>query len=469
MQSLDLQELQFHGLAWEQGTFGLEPRWTLEPEIGAIKQTVQSLQPSSTVEVTFLTQGGFNKIYNVSIDDEMFIMRVALPVDPRYKLISEVATMDWVRRITNLPIPRVITYQSSRENRIGFEWMLMTKMPGKPFGDIWPSLSFAVKSRLVREFAVSSACIFRNQLQGIGNIDEGLTSTKQSLLRRGLVDTEISAPGKGSGLDDCSTPTGEKEGASPDIGRIVSMQFFWGPSIHQDIHRGPFRSGKDWIAARLTLNENICHSTLDKYSAADLDSDAEEEMEDATTTLQIIHDLRTILPIVFPTDEDDNLEPSMIFHQDLSRHNILVDKDGELTGVLDWECVSALPLWKGCTYPSFLDQRPRYSEPDIGNYDREANGELDELYFAHLWEYEATLLRDIFLHEMQNLDAEWMEVFDRSLVKRDLDFAVYHCDSGIYAGKINAWIEDITAGVRNPRSLRDRIYAPRGQQTVVEQ
>ncbi|OQE37942.1 hypothetical protein PENCOP_c009G07001 [Penicillium coprophilum] len=329
-------------------------------------------------------------------------------------------------------------------------------MPGKPIGDNWPSLSFAVRSHLVREVAISSACIFRKQVQGIGNIYGGSsvveysTLTKQSLPLTELVDTEITAPGKEKdfGLDDCSAPTGEEveapyfnlsnnvseaashsnvpanrfsEGDSPEIGRIVSMQFFWGPNIHHDIHRGPFRSSKDWIAARLMLNEDDCQATLGKYSVEDLDSDAEEEVDDATTTLQIINDLKSIFPVVFPTDDND-LEPLGV------RFNI---------------------TFMGSLYlPFVLDQRPRYSEPDVANYDREANGELNELYFAHLWEYEGTLLRDVFIDEMKNLDAEWMEIFDRSQVSRDLDFAVYHCNSGIYT-KINAWIGDIAAGISN--------------------
>lgn len=160
MQSLESQESQFHGLVWEERLFSSEPRWTVEPDTGAIKQTVQSLQPSSKVEVAFLAQGGFNKIYDVSIDDEAFILRISFPVDPRYKVMSEVVTMDWVRRTTSLQIPRVIIHQPSRDNPIGFEWMLMTKLPGKPFGEIYQSLSFDVKARLVRELAASSVCLF---------------------------------------------------------------------------------------------------------------------------------------------------------------------------------------------------------------------------------------------------------------------------------------------------------------------
>ncbi|KAJ5478680.1 hypothetical protein N7530_004189 [Penicillium desertorum] len=441
MQPLEPQEQQFYGLAWEGDFICSDPRWTVEPGIGAIKQTVQSLRPSSTVEVTFLVQGGFNKIYNVSIDDEPFIMRVSLPVDPCYKVVSEVATMDWVRRITSLPIPRVIAHQPSRDNLIGFEWMLMTKLPGKPFGEVYQSLPFDVKARLVRKLAAGSACLFRYQLRGIGNIYGGNIYGESSVVEnspseetsstRQLIDTKISDPAKEPASDGDSASTSTNSGAGllnipdenssewalPHVGRIVSMQFLWDSHIHQDVHRGPFRSSEDWITSRLLLNENDCHSALNKHSAGDLDSDDEAEMEDATRTLQIIDNLKSLVPLVFPMNNDDP-EPSMIFHHDLSKHNILVDDNGELTGLLDWECVSAVPLWKACSYPLFLDEQPRRSEPIPPPQDNEG---ANVLYLEQLWLYEVTLLRDIFIDEMRRLDAGWVEVFDKSQVKRDFE------------------------------------------------
>ena len=40
-------------------------------------------------------------------------------------------------------------------------------------------------------------------------------------------------------------------------------------------------------------------------------------------------------------------------------------------------------------------------------------------YSEQRWLYEATLLRDIFIDEMRRLDAGWVEIFDKSQVKRD--------------------------------------------------
>ncbi|GMG13725.1 unnamed protein product [Aspergillus oryzae] len=450
MKSLEVQQ---PGLAWVQRLFNLEPRWTAEPDLQVIEQTIQSLLPSSTVQVTFLAQGALNKIYDVKIDNEVFVMRVSLPVDPYYKTMSEVSTVNWISRTANIPVPRIITYQSSRENPIGFEWIIMTKMPGRPLKELWRSLSFSAKTSLVGEFAAYSSCLFRNQLQGIGNL-----YTSPSIL-------------KDSGLPEATWPAGnpsyskkssrsEKEpmpAALSDVGRIVSMHFFWGSHILQDVHRGPFMSSSDWITSRLSLSEKNCQSTLDNLPSGDLDSDDEADADDATRTLEIIGKLKTLLPSIFPLN-GDSPEPSILVHDDLSSRNILVHDNGELAAILDWECVSALPLWNACNYPAFLQGRPRHLEPDLGRYKLEANGEPCDLYWEHLWDYEVTLLRDVFLDRMKSLEPEWVEVFHKSQPQRDFDLAVQNCDNEFLARRIRAWIDDFTAGVDNPRSLHDRIY-----------
>lgn len=107
--------------------------------------------------------------------------------------------------------------------------MLMTKMPGKPLGEVWHSISFAAKSRLVREVARSSACLFRHQLRGIGNIyGKHSTSTEEISPLRDPVQTEGPVLANSWGSDISSVPGNGSSGeALLDVGRIVSMQFFW--------------------------------------------------------------------------------------------------------------------------------------------------------------------------------------------------------------------------------------------------
>lgn len=47
---------------------------------------------------------------------------------PRIKTESEVATMDFLRKYTNFPVPSVFHYDSSPYNRLGGEYILMSKV-----------------------------------------------------------------------------------------------------------------------------------------------------------------------------------------------------------------------------------------------------------------------------------------------------------------------------------------------------
>jgi aminoglycoside phosphotransferase len=421
-----LQEERFKGLQWVPTPVSLEPRWTVEPDLESIKRTIEEVRPSQEVRVSFLAQGAFNKIYDIQAGNQDLIMRVSLPVDPQYKTLSEVATMDWMRHHTSLPVPEIIAYYESRKNAIGFEWILMKKIPGKPLADAWKSIQYPAKEQLVQQLATYSSSLFKNQLRGIGNI-----------------------------YPDPSSPS--SHGGSSDVKRIVSMQFFWGDHILQDVPRGPFHSSKDWISTCLSLNEHDCKSTLAKYeNRDDLGSDDEDEVEDTERTLAIIERLETHMNEYF-SDPGQDPEPSILFHDDISQHNILVDDSGTLTGVVDWECVSALPLWKACYYPFFLEGRPRDEEPDRHEYRHTDDGEPNNLYWEHLMEYELTKLRRYFLDEMQRLEPKWVEVFNSAKARRDFHIAVQNCDNELCVRHINEWLDDIATGEGTVRSLRDRI------------
>ena len=149
---MTLEEQESLGLKWVQNTFSTEPRWTTEIDLESIQRIIKeskSINATKTVQVSFLAQGALNKLYTVRTHDETLIMRVSLPVDPYWKTSSEVATIEWIRLNTTLPVPRVLTYQAIRKNAIGFEWILMTKIPGKTLADSWRSIDWKAKKQLV--------------------------------------------------------------------------------------------------------------------------------------------------------------------------------------------------------------------------------------------------------------------------------------------------------------------------------
>jgi len=111
----------FQGLEWVARTFSLEPTWTREPNVESAKHIIMSLGiiDQGPISISFLAQGAFNKLYDIMTPNnlESLILRVTLPVDPRYKTLSEVATMNWVRENTNVRVPRVIAYEASSQHQ----------------------------------------------------------------------------------------------------------------------------------------------------------------------------------------------------------------------------------------------------------------------------------------------------------------------------------------------------------------
>ncbi|KAK1767446.1 phosphotransferase enzyme family-domain-containing protein [Phialemonium atrogriseum] len=405
------QPSDFNGLEWVRNLWGSKPRWAVNLDEEAIKQTVQSaLELPAPCDIEFLAQGAFNKLYTIKSTGKEVVARVTLPADPIWKTLSEVATLKWVRENASLPVPEVLAYQADRASAIGFEWIAMTKMPGKPLAERWWDISFPAKEEIVRQLALFCSDIFGH--------------------------------------------------------RIVSAAFIWDDHIHQDIPRGPFESSKDWLSARLTLAQNDCRKRLSRFQedkrdashegaktegmpeeeTEDEEEEEEDNLEELEHTMDIISRLRSRLDEFFPTKSPEP-EPTMILHDDLSRHNILVNEDGMLTGVVDWECISALPLWIACQFPSILQGKPLDERPIKSRYHHDENGK----------NYELTQLRRLFLEEMRRLQPTWVEIFESSQRQRDFDLAVASCDDSFLIRRIRNWLDDIDLGVKNLQGLEERI------------
>ncbi|CAG7991727.1 unnamed protein product [Penicillium olsonii] len=463
--------LKQHGLRWEEGLFGYEPRWSVEPDIEDIKATIQEIYPSSTVEVEFLAQGAFNKVYNATVDGKELIMRLSLPIDPHFKVLSEVATMNFVRRVTKLPVPEVIKYDSSAENRIGFEWILMTKMPGRPFADVWPSLPFEAKAKMVRQLAEAASDLFEHQFEGIGNLYEESDVKENPNLPFNLLRTQdpnkAQDPNKTQRL--AMMESAFLDGSSdfpsvdnlrpvvPAIGRAVSMQLAWRSRLEQKVPRGPFLLGNNWVAARLAIMNHENQSILDHVITGDPSEEEQETKEDSERTLNIVQNLNGLLPRFFPmAGGHEKLEPSSVFHDNISESNLLVSDDGELTGVIDWEFVSAVPLWKACSYPEFLESPSVASKPSTEHFRPGEIPETFQSYLYDLWNYEATLLREVFTKEMKWRSGRWIRIFDQSQHLRDLDLAVGTCDHPLFVRHIKPWIKDLILEKADMLGLKER-------------
>ncbi|KAK4446967.1 phosphotransferase enzyme family-domain-containing protein [Podospora aff. communis PSN243] len=263
------------------------------------------------------------------------------------------------------------------DNYIGFEWILMEYMEGTSAHVRWRTMSMEQKAAFAERMAQ-----FQAEMVRLG---------KESLIR-------------GIGTLDIRDEIDDGE--------------------------GPFRSSHDWLSTVLDIILRHHGAILEK-------SDDEDDREDAEEVSSVARKLLALVPKIFPATLEQS-ETTALYHHDLHLNNVLVDDNGKITAVLDWECVSAMPLWMTAKLPKFLEGPAREEEPQKDAYldaepmlpDLPAEvGEpgfgdegKNELYHIHKMEYEATQLRKVYKARLGKLWPEWP--LDKSHAQIDLFEAI---------------------------------------------
>ncbi|KAK3319446.1 phosphotransferase enzyme family-domain-containing protein [Apodospora peruviana] len=426
------------GLVWDDTGFDLEPRWAREPpDLESLERLCRrelGLGRTDNCTVSLHAAGTYNKNYLVETAGDKFILRVSLPVDPHNKTRGEVATLQLVRRKTDIiPVPEVIAFDGTSDNDIGFEWILMEWMAGKPAYYRWRKMSMTKKERLVARVADFQAQLWQhgNNLGDVG-------------LLRGIGTLGTSQPTDQNDVDDMD--------GMPCPGQIVSAAFFSGAHYDYHIPRGPFVSSHDWLQVYLNI-------IVKEHTTSLAETKDQDDREYAEGALRVARKLLRLLHRVFPSLLHPP-ERTMLWHDDLSLMNIMVDDNDEITAIIDWECVSAMPVWVSSQLPEFLRGADREKRPDRNRYtdvsdqhdtssnDGQMEDSLDnegktELYWIHLMEYEQTQLRKVYAARMRELRPSWdMEVTEGAL-KADFLGAVTRCGAGFYLRRIEQWVDAI--------------------------
>ncbi|KAI1276813.1 phosphotransferase enzyme family-domain-containing protein [Xylaria sp. FL0933] len=422
------------GLAWAKRGLSLCPEWEVEPTVESVVATLEvAIGCNQQYDVRFLHEGTLSKLYDVSFGNQAFVMRVSLPVHPRAKTEAEVATLDWVYQHTRLPVPRVRAHDSSRNNPLGFEWILMTKLEGKPLSECWSSVTMGSKERLVKQIAGFSRSTFRQPFRG------GIGSLYKTI----------------SNVDGCSY-----------VGKRA-----------RDGHRrlGSFTEASSWMKSRLRCALYDLESRLGGVTH-DNERGTLQRMLDLTGRID------RLMPEFYPSATDPETSCStareaalgnaeetsvrtMLHHDCLSLDNILINDDGIFTGVVDWQCISCLPFHVSCQFPTFLQQaNDRFAEPIRNDYLVDQDGSLHAAYYRDRKRYELTRLRQMYIEEMMNTAPGFVDVWrcETSASLRDYEAAVQNCDNEFTIEWVKEWVEAVERGgdpAPVPKRLHDLLAA----------
>ncbi|KAH8203355.1 hypothetical protein TruAng_002450 [Truncatella angustata] len=230
------------------------------------------------------------------------------------------------------------------------------------------------------------------------------------------------------------------------------MSFSWEVASSTIFRWGPFRSGYDWLSSELSIIILEHKKVIEK---AEDDDDKEDAEEIITSAQKLLSLLRKILV------SQECAEATVLCHNDLNLRNILVDPEDKITAIVDWECVSALPIWMATKMPKFLAGESREEEPKRDFYADETPSEAaaqekdndpnfldnegkNQLYWIHRMEWEVAQLRKVYSARLSELWPDWP--LEESYMKVDFFEAVLQCSAGIFLKKVNKWVDSMERG-----------------------
>ena len=422
-------EAQRKVMRWthERRHFWPDPAWLEAPSTENIKELVWPYLEDLGVEhrsisIQFFTEGGFNRVFtihttNADTQQEFdYIFRVALPVDPYYKTESDVATTEIVRHFTKIPIPIIYAYDSSTDNVLGMEWILMEKVRGRKLDEAWTGMSYDSKLRLAEITADWTAQLAKLSSNKIGSIYMQYTASHLQFY-----------------VGRCVTPLLSQENRleyQVFRGPFESLQRFYDSILgvtSQDLEAltQAFETGKfRFVPASPKLRGTFLDRDVFYYLDGHEDwTDAEwyEEQKKELESLDLaVKTMRQNLPAISAiAPETSRPLSTFLIHDDLSRRNMLVDDHGMPVALLDWENIKLEPLLFLTDPPAFMQSYVEESKPEkMNEAEREAQWqrlgwseeEKEEtraisatVYEENMENYVCTQMRKVYLEELTRL------------------------------------------------------------------
>ncbi|GBF65387.1 altered inheritance of mitochondria protein 9 [Trichophyton mentagrophytes] len=325
----------------------------------------QSVGARACVNVQKCPDGMYNKCFVLTMDDgQEVIAKVPNPNAglPHQTTASEVATMDFARNVLGTPAPKVYAWNSGTTNTVGAEYIIMERMPGVQLRQVWSSMKLVEKMNLCLDIARYQSAWLSVTFSQFG----GLYYTQDVQNCFSQQKTHLYVDENGAKV----------QNSRFTIGPVTSREWFDCGRAGLECDRGPWRSVYDYYKA-IGHREKLAISTLGTLPKQTVmvcgpglyQPDRSKKLSAVEWYLQIVDAL-------IPT-ESGSITTPCLWHDDLHDENIFVDPSNpsKVTGIIDWQSVSLLPLLDHNPDASFID----YDGPEPENLDRPELGNIDNL------------------------------------------------------------------------------------------
>ncbi|KAE8356827.1 phosphotransferase enzyme family protein [Aspergillus coremiiformis] len=286
----------------------------------------QSVGSTSCTHATKLTEGNFNKVLLLTMNDgKEVIAKVPNPNagHPHFTTASEVATMQFVRDSLHIPAPRVFAWCSkASESPVGAEYIIMEKVPGVQLSQLWTEMHQLKKSQIVTQLVQFDQALASNPFSEYGS----------------LYYTDH-----------------EARSDSFVVGPTTNRKYYDDGRRALGLDRGPWRSAEEYlVAAAQREKESIVHLGASPRLHGLFKGPGQYQPSTATKHRALDGYIRVskyLLPKNLATHKP------VLWHPDLHTDNIFVDPEEptRITGVIDWQAAHIAPLFLQVRRPALLD------------------------------------------------------------------------------------------------------------------
>ncbi|KAE9368100.1 phosphotransferase family protein [Stipitochalara longipes BDJ] len=307
------------------------------------------LTDSDIILFTKIAEGGSYRIFEATFRDGLkVIARLPYPstLPRKYGVASEVATMEFLR-LHGVPVPKVFNWSSSSSNTVGSEYIIMEHVQGKELADTWYTMAFKERMAAMENIVNIERILFGVQFPSSG-----------SLFFKDSLD---------AGVKSVDMP---ENSSVKDIGRFCigpSTEYLWWYQRRDELpaNRGPWESSEELLRA---VGEREI-MWLRKFGEMRYPREPlyrefyGRQKVDPEVQINHLSDYLKVAPHLVPKEEQLNVPT--IRHPDLSPSNIFVSDSGDITGIIDWQHATVLPIFLQAKIPKHFQN---YGDDDSENF-----------------------------------------------------------------------------------------------------
>ncbi|KKZ64622.1 hypothetical protein EMCG_09476 [[Emmonsia] crescens] len=313
-----------------------------EFNVHALQQiAVEAVGANRCEHISKVTDGGYNKVFRLVMDNGVVAI-ASLPylIDgfpAYYSTSSTAATMEFVRTILGIPVPKVLAWDANGDNPVGAEYILAEEAKGTRLNDAWPNMELRDRVATIEDLVSIHKKLLSVTFNRYGSLYFSSCPIKRSSAEvKGLI--------------------------SPAVQRDVMDGFTFGPTAREDfwfkerakmdINRGPWQTAIEYSLA-VGQREIDWMNQYPNLREIDIDSDCPptDDILSSKAHLSVLDKYMRIAPLLLPKDPE--LVASYLWHPFLHGENVFLEGN-RISGIVGWQHAWAGPLFTEASPPAFV-------------------------------------------------------------------------------------------------------------------